>query len=135
MRGWSRVGTGEEEVKGEVKGERGNYEVRVGEGRVRGIGIKGLMAGVAEKDERYDIKVGGEIGGGTFTTEGSILKGKKGYEWNVDVSGMEVMGLLRVAESFGMQVPELGITRALVSGNGTVRGDYEKVSWAVGLVE
>ena len=129
------VGTGKEVVKGEVKGGQGSYEVRVGEGMVRGIGIQGLTAGVAEKDERYDIKVGGTIGGGTFSTEGSILKGKKGYEWNVDVSGMEVMGLLTVAKSFGAQVPELGITRALVSGNGTVRGDYEKVSWAVGTVE
>ena len=129
------VGTGNDVVKGEVKGEKGTYEVSVGEGMVRGIGIKGLTAGVAEKDERYDIKVSGEIGGGTFTTEGSILKGKKGYEWNVDLSGMEVMGLLTAAEGFGMQVPSLGITRALVSGNGTVRGDYEKVSWAVGNVE
>ena len=126
---------GGEGVKGSVGGGKGKYEVAIGEGVVRGVGIKGLKAGVEEKGERYDVKVSGEIGGGKVSGEGSILKGKKGYEWGMDLQGMEMVGLLRVAEGFGVKVPDLGVEKALLSGTMTVRGDYEKVSWVIGGME
>ena len=126
---------GGEGVKGSVGGGKGKYEVAIGEGVVRGVGIKGLKAGVEEKGERYDVKVSGEIGGGKVSGEGSILKGKKGYEWGMDLQGMEMVGLLRVAEGFGVKVPDLGVEKAQLSGTMTVRGDYEKVSWVIGGME
>ena len=42
---------------------------------------------------------------------------------------------MKAAEGFGVKVPELGVSRAVVSGTMTVRGDYEKVSWVVGGLE
>ena len=64
-----------------MKGGNGKYEVAIGAGVVKGVEIKGLGVVVEEKGERYDVTVKGELGGGSIEGEGSLLKGKKGYEW------------------------------------------------------
>ncbi len=123
---------GEEAVLGFVKGEKGAYELSVGDGTLGGIRLQGLLAAVEEKEERYDIRLNGELAGGKIEAEGSLLKGKKGYEGRMSLQDTEIMGLLRLAEVFGLKVPEVGLKKALVSGGFSLSGDYEKVAWAVG---
>jgi hypothetical protein len=94
-----------------------------------------LKATVKDAGERYDLALSGELGEGKLDVDGSLLKGNKGFEGWVQLKNLEVMGLLRMAKGLGLTVPELGLARAQVSGDVSVRSDYEKVSWSVSGLE
>ncbi|HWR11623.1 MAG TPA: translocation/assembly module TamB domain-containing protein [Rectinemataceae bacterium] len=123
---------GEESILCSLKGEKGAYELSAGKGSLGGIALENLSASVEEKEERYDLRLGGTIARGKVEGEGSLLKGKKGYEARMGLQGIEIVGLLRIAEVFGIQAPDIGLKQALVSGDLSLSGDYEKISWVVG---
>ncbi len=130
-----RLASGGQELKGQLKGGKGAYGLEIASGELSGVKVGKLQATVKDAGERYDLTLAGEIGDGKLSADGSLLKGNKGYEGWVQVKALEVMGLLRVAKGLGVAVPELGLTRAQVSGDVSVRSDYEKVSWSVSGLE
>ena len=128
---WGREG----KVVARVEGKKGEYEAVVKEGEVGGVDVKGMVVGVREAEDRYDVSVAGEMGGGKVRGEGSVLKGGKGYEASLGVGKVDALGLVGVAKAFGVEVPEAGVERVEVSGELVVRGGQGKLSWVVSGVE
>ncbi len=123
-----------EVVRGRVEGRKGKYEVVVEDGELVGGAYKGVVVGYEEAEDRYDVRVGGEIGGGAVEGSGSILKGGKGYEGALGVKGVDVGWVKGVAGWLGVGVPEVGVEGGAVSGEFGVRGDYKELSWVAGGV-
>ncbi|MFA6366000.1 MAG: hypothetical protein WCX13_02285, partial [Candidatus Hydrogenedentales bacterium] len=119
-----------EALRGTVKGERGTYDLAVGEGLLGGVGLKNLTAGIKGEGDRYGLRLKAEIGAGKVEGDGFILKGNSGYEWRMGLQDLDVLGILNVARGFGVQVSADGIRQASLSGSLSVKGDKGKISWA-----
>ena len=135
VEGALRLAGGGQELAGLLKGAKGAYGLEIAAGELSGVKVGKLQATIKDAGERYDLALSGDLGEGKLAVDGSLLKGNKGFEGWVQLKNLEVMGLLRVAKGLGLAVPELGLARAQVSGDVSVRSDYEKVSWSVSGLE
>jgi hypothetical protein len=134
------VSKGGEVVRGEVKGSGGEgYEVKVEDGSIGDIGVRGVAIGVKDKGSRYDVSVVGDVrsegGWGSVRGEGSVTKGSWGVEGGVEVKDLGVMGIVKEVEALGYRVGDIGVTGMVVSGKGYVQGGGGKVSWSANGVD
>jgi hypothetical protein len=125
----------EGKVVARVEGKRGEYEAEVKEGSVGGVDVSGMKARVREAQDRYDVSVAGLLGGGGVRGEASLLKGGKGYEASLGLEKVDVGGLAGVVKAYGVEVPDIGVEEARVSGDVVVRGGQGKLSWVASGVK
>ena len=133
--GGLRLSRGGETVQGKVEGSGGKYGLEVEDGELAGFGYRGVEVGYQELGDRHDVVVRGSFGEGSLEGSGSLLKGGKGYEGALGLTGIDAIEVVKLLGWAGLSLPELGVDEARVWGDFGVRGDYEEVAWVAGGIE